>query len=66
MAARMNADDVKPSRLAAAKEAAGRLIAAASDYDEMAILSAAQAPTVRGLDRRQGEAAGGVGLDQGR
>ncbi len=46
-AARMNADDVKPSRLAAAKEAAGRLIAAASDYDEMAILSAAQAPTVR-------------------
>jgi hypothetical protein len=45
--ARMNAADVKPSRLSAAKEAAGRLIEGLRDYDRMAVLSAGRTPTVR-------------------
>ena len=40
---------MKPSRLAAAKDVAERLIAAMNDYDEMAILSAAETPTVRAV-----------------
>jgi hypothetical protein len=42
----MNATDVQPSRLAAAKEKASEMIAALRDCDEMAILTAGGTPAV--------------------